>query len=83
MNPYTTKQPLEASKMKTSNLMGYAASMTNPPKGYGSIESGLRVAAFRNKRLDHWAKEVGNGRYTEQVLANAQADVVAEFGEAF
>jgi len=66
-----------------SSLMSHAASMKNPPKGYGSIEAGMKVAAYRSQRLDYWAKAVGNGRYTNQVFINAEADVVAEWGRPF
>ena len=72
---------MATSKRKTrtmSNLMSYAASMKNPPKGYGSIEAGMKVAAYRSQRLDYWANAIGNGRYTDQVFINAEADVVAE-----
>lgn len=66
-----------------SNLMSHAASMKNPPKGYGSIETGMKAAAYRNQRLDYWVKAIGNGIYTEQVFINAEADVVAEYGRPF
>ena len=69
--------------MKTSKLMSHCASMTNPPKGYGSIETGMKVAAFRSKRMDYWAKELGGKGYTSEVFERVQADVVAEWGEAF
>lgn len=62
------------------NIMGYAASMKNPPKGYGSIESGMKVAKLRSERLSYWAKQIGGGKYTEDVFANAERDVIAEFG---
>lgn len=65
------------------NLMSYAASMKNPPKGYGSIETGMKVAAFRSKRLDYWAKHVGNGKFTDEVFSLAEKDVVAEYGTPF
>lgn len=65
------------------NILSHCASMKNPPKGYGSIEAGMRVAAFRSKRLKYWAKEIGNGLYTDQVFINTQKDVIAEFGEPF
>ncbi len=63
--------------------MSYAASMKNPPKGYGSIETGMKVAAYRNQRLDYWAKQIGNGKYIDQVFVNAEKDVVAEYGKPF
>lgn len=66
-----------------SDLMSYAASMKNPPKGYGSIETGMKVAAYRSQRLDYWAKAIGSGSYTDQVFVNAEADVIAEYGRPF
>lgn len=65
------------------NIMSYAASQRNPPKGYGSIEAGLTVLAYRSERLKYWAKEIGNGLYTDQVFINTQKDVIAKFGEPF
>jgi len=70
-------------KKITNKMLSHCASMKNPPKGYGSIETGMKVAAYRNKRLDYWAKALGNKGYTEQVFINAQKDVVAEWGDAF
>lgn len=66
---------------KIANLMAHCASIKNPPKGYSSIEAGMKVAAYRNQRLDYWAKQIGSGCYTEQVFVNAEADVVAEWGK--
>lgn len=63
--------------------LSHCASMKNPPKGYGSIEAGLRVMAFRSKRLKHWAKAIGNGLYTEQCFINAERETIAEFGKPF
>lgn len=63
--------------------LSHCASMKNPPKGYGSIEAGLRVAAFRSERLRYWAKEIGDGLYTDEVFINTQKDVIAEYGEPF
>lgn len=74
---------MKASKRSVKNLMGYAASAKNPPKGYGSIEAGMKVAAYRSKRMKYWAKRIGNGKYTEQVFANTENDVIAEFGKPF
>ncbi len=74
---------MPTTKCVTKEMMSHCASMKNPPKGYGSIEAGMKVAAYRNKRLDYWAKQIGNGCYTEQVFVNAEADVVAEWGKPF
>jgi len=74
---------MKTSKVNVAKLMSGAASMKNPPKGYGSIEAGMKVAKYRSQRLAYWAKEIGNGLYTEQVHINAQADVIAEWGNPF
>jgi hypothetical protein len=78
---------MTTAKRNTSNtsasIMAHAASMRNPPKGYGSIEAGMKVAAYRSKRLKYWAAQIGNGKYTDQVFVNAEADVVAEWGKPF
>lgn len=65
------------------NILSHCASMKNPPKGYGSIEAGMRVMAYRSERLKYWAKEIGNGLYTDQVFINTQKDVIAKYGEPF
>lgn len=65
------------------NILSNAASMKNPPKGYGSIETGLKVLAFRNRRLDYWAKNIGGGKFTAEVFEAAERDVIAEYGKPF
>lgn len=74
---------MNTSKRTVASLMLHAASMNNPPKGYGSISAGMTVAAYRSERLDYWAKQIGNGRYTDEVFTNTQADVVAKYGNPF
>lgn len=74
---------MKTSKVNVAKLMSGAASMKNPPKGYGSIGTGMKVAAYRSERLDYWAKQIGSGRFTDQVFINAEADVVAEWGNPF
>lgn len=69
--------------MNMNRLMSHAASSRNPPKGYGSIEAGMKVHAYRSERLKYWAKEIGGGLYTEQVFINLATDVVGKFGEPF
>ena len=69
--------------MKTSNLLSHCASMTNPPKGYGSISTGMKVAAFRNQRLDYHRKELGEKGYSPECFERANADVIAEWGNPF
>lgn len=63
--------------------LSHCASMKNPPKGYGSIEAGLKVMAYRSERLRHWAKEIGGGLFTEEVFIKTQQDVIATYGEPF
>jgi hypothetical protein len=69
--------------MKSSNLMSHCASQSNPPKGYGSISTGMKVAAFRSKRLDYWAKQLGGKGFTPECFERANADVIAEWGNPF
>lgn len=63
------------------NPMAYAASMTNPPKGYG-LETGLKVAAYRGQRMGYWAKQIGKG-YCPEVFDRVEQDIIAEFGHPF
>lgn len=75
---------MKTSKIKvTEKMLSHCASMKNPPKGYGSIEAGMKVAAYRSERLAHWAKQLGNKGYTPEVFEKAQADVIAEWGNPF
>lgn len=60
------------------NLMDYAASMNNPPKGYG-LETGFKVAAYRSQRMKHWAKKIGKG-YCAEVFDKVEKDIIAKFG---
>ena len=69
--------------MAKANLMSYAASSKNPPKGYGSIEAGMTVMTYRSERLKYWAKEIGSGLYTDEVFKRASDDAVARYGEPF
>ena len=55
----------------------HAASMNEPPKMYESINKGMEVAAYRNKRMDYHAK---GGPFTPEVFARAEADVIAKYG---
>lgn len=65
------------------SILKHAASMKNPPKGYGSISTGMQVAEYRSKRMDFWAKQIGGGCYTPEVFDKVNADVIAKFGKAF
>lgn len=60
------------------NMMDFAASMKNPPKGYG-LETGLKVAAYRSERMEHWAKQLGNG-YCPEVFDRVEQDIIKKFG---
>lgn len=62
------------------NLMSYAASMTNPPKGYGSIETGMKVAKYRGERVAFYQK---SGKDYATAATLAQSDVVKKFGNPF
>lgn len=63
--------------------LSHCASVKNPPKGYGSIEAGMKVIAYRNQRLDFWRKKLNARGYTEEVRESAERDVVSEFGNPF
>jgi hypothetical protein len=65
------------------DLMRYAASMKNPPKGYGSITAGLAVASYRSERMKYWKEKVGNGSYTDEVFDIVEDEIVAKFGHPF
>lgn len=60
------------------NLMSYAASVKNPPKGYG-LEIGFKAAAYRTQRMKHWAEKTGKG-YTPEVFVKVEQDIIAKFG---
>lgn len=65
------------------DIMNYAASNRNPPKGYGSISAGMEVAKFRSERMKYWKEQIGNGSYTDEVFERADDDVISEFGQPF
>lgn len=69
--------------MNTTTMMSHCASAKNPPKGYGSVSNGMKVAAYRSKRLAYWMKALNVTGYNSEVFTNAQADVVAEYGQPF
>lgn len=74
---------MKALKVDASKLMSHAASMKNPPKGYGSLETAFKITKYKSQRMSYWAKKIGGGLYTEEVIASAEADVVAEWGKPF
>lgn len=57
------------------NLMSYAASQHNPPKGYGKI--GLDVAMYRGDRQKYY-KSKGDDYVT--AATKAQEDVIKKYG---
>lgn len=65
------------------NIMAYAASSKNPPKGYGSIEAGMQALAYRSERLKYWKQTLCVDVYTDECFINAERDVVAKFGQPF
>lgn len=71
--------------MNMKDYEPYFASSKNPPKGYGSIEAGMRAAAYRSERLKYWSKTLGvkNNGYSTECFVNAERDVVAKFGQPF
>lgn len=60
--------------------LAYAASLRNPPKGYGSIDAGIRVLKYRSERLDHYN---GLGYDYAAAAVAAERDVLAMYGEPF
>ena len=69
-----------ANTMQVSNLLSYAASLSNPPKGYGSIDKGLEVSEYRCTRLDYY---MAQGHNYAQAATLAHRDVIARYGEPF
>ena len=65
------------------DILKHAASMKNPPKGYGSIDAGMKAFAYRKERMRYWAKRLGVDSYTVECFEKAEADVVAKFGQPF
>lgn len=59
------------------NLMAYAASQYNPPKGYGEI--GLDVALYRGARQRYY-RNLGMDYVT--AATKAHEDVIRKYGEA-
>lgn len=54
--------------------------MIAKPKTKEEINKGLKVLAYRNKRLDFWRVKVGNGDYTTEVRVKASDDCFRKFG---
>lgn len=65
------------------DIMKFAASQKNPPKGYGSIKTGLEVAKYRSERMKYWKQTLNVNEYTEQVFINADNDVIKKYGHPF
>lgn len=63
------------------DLLDHAVSFKNGKGfGYGSIELGLEVAAYRSKRIRYWMKRIGC-EWCE-AATRAHKDVIAKYGEA-
>lgn len=67
----------------SADVMSYAASNSNPPKGYGSISVGITVMSYRSERLKYWKRLLGVAVYTEECFVNAEKDVLTKFGKPF
>lgn len=65
------------------DILRYAASSKNPPKGYGSISAGMEVAKYRSERLKYWKAYFKTSCYTNEVFDRADADVIAKYGHPF
>lgn len=65
---------------KPLDLMKYAASPSNPPKGYGSIDKGCEVARYRISRLQMYRDQ---GYSYVDAVTQANKDTVSKFGEPF
>lgn len=61
-----------------SLVIQHAASPSNPPKGYGSIDAGIRVMMYRGVRVQHYSSL---GHAYDVAASLAQADVIAMYGE--
>lgn len=59
------------------NLMDYAASPTNPPKGYG-LEGGIAIARYRNERLNDmdWPRSISY----EDAVKIIEKEILEKFG---
>ena len=66
-----------------NNIMKYAASQKNPPKGYGSINAGMEVARYRSERMKYWKQALKVSTYTDEVFTKADDDVIAKYGNPF
>ena len=62
------------------DLMSYAASGRNPPKGYGSIDKGLEVMAYRTSRE---AFHKANGVDWIEAIRLGESDAILKYGEPF
>lgn len=62
------------------DLMNYAASSRNPPKGYGSIDKGLEVMAYRTSRERHY-KALGVDWV--EAIRKGEQDAIQKYGEPF
>lgn len=67
-----------AAKRKPLDLMSYAASPSNPPKGYKSLEIGLKAGKLRG---DLFRQYIGEGLSLEDAATRADAAVVGTYGK--
>ena len=60
-------------------LMGYAASPSNPPKGYGTIDKAVAVIKYRNERFQEldWPRSISY----EEAAAMIEKEIIEKFGK--
>lgn len=63
--------------MTSKNIMDYAASFSNPPKGYG-LEIGLQAGKYRGEVISEVMKE---GKTFEEAAIIAERKVIEKFGQ--
>lgn len=61
------------------NLMSYAASMSNPPKGYGTIDKAVAVIQYRSERFKEldWPRSISY----EEAAAMIEKEIIEKFGK--
>jgi hypothetical protein len=60
-------------------LMKHAASLHNSPKGYGSIELGMKVIAYRSSRIRFY--QTSAKMSWEDAAIAAHKDVINKYGD--
>lgn len=61
-------------------VIKHAASPSNPPKGYGSIDKGIEVMTYRTQR-EHYHR--ANGVEFVEAIRMSQKDAIDKYGEPF